>query len=105
MQTTRAAISRYLLNTVADDLVSRKIYADEGNLWKGLVYFASFALSIHPIRPAAELLLKLPADKLEALLADQQMADRSAKAKLRDYVSRLQDRNLDSEMLRVLGLR
>jgi hypothetical protein len=98
---------RYLLNTVADQLVSRKIYADapKGVLWTGFVRFASFAISIHPIKPAAELLLKLPADNLAELLADQRMADRSAKAKLRDYVSRLQDRNIDSQMLIVLGLR
>lgn len=102
----RGCSRRYLLDTVADQLASRKaLVEDDGVLWAGFVLFASFAISIHPIRPAAELLLKLPAARLEKLLADARLADRSAKAKLRDYVSRLHDRRLDSEVLIVLGLR
>lgn len=95
---------RYLLNTIADQLLARGIHKDTGNLWQGFVVFCSFILNSASFGPACELLLRLPAAKLDALLRDERLVKQNARAKIADYVSRLHDRVIDSEIKRVLGL-
>ena len=66
--------------------------------------FCAFALGSAPIGPACELLLRLPAPKLETLLKEKRMVDQDAKAKVADYVSRLHDRVIDGSVRRALGM-
>jgi hypothetical protein len=73
-------------------------------LWTGFVVFCAFAMGSASIGPACEMLLRLPAPKLEALLKQKRMADQDARAKVADYVGRLHDRVIDGEVRRVLGI-
>jgi hypothetical protein len=97
-------LCRYLVNTIAEQLLSRRIYEDSGSLWSGFAHFCSHAINAASIGPVCELLLRLPPARLEQLLKEAPMADQSAKAKLADYVTRLGDRQIDKETLRVLEL-
>jgi hypothetical protein len=73
-------------------------------LWSGFALFCSYAINAASIGPVCELLLRLPPDRLEQLLKETPMVDQNAKAKLADYISRLGDRQIDQETLRIVGL-
>jgi signal transduction protein with GAF and PtsI domain len=65
--------------------------------------FSSFAMETASIGPTCELLLQLPAEKLEELLDSPRHREHQAKQRLQDYVSRLQDRIIDGSILSVLS--
>jgi hypothetical protein len=92
------------VNTIADQLLTRRIYDKPDSIWKGFVVFGAFAFGSASIGPACELLLRLPAPKLDLILKDERMVKQDAAAKLADYVSRLNDRIIDCEVRRVLGM-
>ena len=95
---------RYLVKTIAEQLLTRRIYEDTGSLWSGFAHFCSYAINSASVGPLCDVLLRLPPARLEQLLQEKPMADQSATAKLADYVSRLTDRVLDTEVYRVLGI-
>lgn len=95
---------RYLVKTIAEQLLARRIYEDTGSLWSGFAHFCSYAINSPSMGQLCEVLLRLPLPRLEQLLQEKPMVEQSAKAKLADYVSRLSDRVLDSEVYQHLGL-
>eukprot|EP01025_Chloroclados_australasicus_P037907 TRINITY_DN38798_c0_g1_i1.p2 TRINITY_DN38798_c0_g1~~TRINITY_DN38798_c0_g1_i1.p2 ORF type:complete len:143 (+),score=6.01 TRINITY_DN38798_c0_g1_i1:137-565(+) len=94
---------RYLVNTIADQLLARRIYDDtKGIIWTGFCWFMAQAIDTPPIGDCCEVLLKLPAEPLNVLLSHTNMVDRDGKSKLRDYVGRLSNRTIESRVLQVI---
>jgi hypothetical protein len=95
------ACFRYLVSTIADTLLTRKIY-DDKVLWTGFVVFSSFAMDSASSGSACELLLQLPANKLDELLRDKRLRQNRARERLQDYASRLRDRVINQQILDVI---
>ena len=96
--TLDTARCRYLVNTIAPQLLKRHIWVEEV-LWRGFIVFCSQSI------PACfELLLQLPPKELETCLSDKKMADKGVRSKLADHVSRVTSHNFSKAMLKVIGL-
>lgn len=102
-ETTWGAACRYLINTTAPSLVARRIHDNtESVLWPGFVMFIAKAMEDAHVRPACEVLLEMPADKLQLLLQNPKVKSNRVREKMLDYVGRLTDRNIDGRILSVL---
>jgi hypothetical protein len=97
---TASPVRRYLVTTVATRLVQRGCYNIQV-LWTGFKIFLAFAMEAASIGPTCELLLLLPAVKLKDLLEHERHIEVKTRARLQDYVSRL-DRLIDGAILDVL---
>lgn len=94
---------RYLINTTAPALVARRIHDNPDSvLWPGFVMFIAKAMEDAHVRPACEVLLEMPADKLQLLLQNPKVKINRVREKMLDYVGRLTDRVIDGRILRVL---
>lgn len=93
------------MRTIADQLMTRRIYdIGDARIWTGFVVFCAFALGSASAGAACDLLLRLPAPRLEAMLKEERMLRQDARAKLADFAGRLRDRVLHAEVRRVLRL-
>ena len=64
--------------------------------------FIAKAMEDAHVRPACEVLLEMPSDKLQLLLQNPKVKSNRVREKMLDYVGRLTDRNIDGRILSVL---